>query len=175
VLSPAVVTPASSRSAAANPPPRPPDVRPPAAAPAVPRKAPLAPVKPSSSTTIAVFSNLKMLVVTGPQISDLDVLLSFSSEQLRILPPDGRAPLVTLPYARIERATYVRAPQPKWDPALAGPVAALDITGRDRHWLALQSKDAYAILRLDGEWQRVIEAFESIAARRVERPVPLQK
>jgi serine/threonine-protein kinase len=135
--------------------------------------------RPADTATIAVFSNLKLLEVSGPQASDRDVMLSLSNDQVTIVPPDGRSPIVTLPYARIEKATYVHAAEPKWVSGLAGPVEALDVTGvfgRARHWLSLQSKEAYAILRLDGNgWQRVIEAFESISGRRVDRATAVEK
>jgi len=137
-----------------------------------PRKPPAVAVKAAAPapTMIAAYSNLKLLVTLGPKVEERDVTISFWNQQLSIVPPDGRAPILTLPYARIEKATYVRAAGPRWDPALAGPVDVLELTGSQRHWLAVQSKDAYAILRLDGgAWQRVIETFEQISGRHVDR------
>ena len=146
-----------------------------AAPPVAPRKPPTVPIKMAGApavapTMIAAYSNLKLLVTLGPKVEERDVTISFWTQQLSIVPPDGSAPILALPYARIEKATYVRAAGPRWDPALAGPVDVLELTGSQRHWLAVQSKDAYAILRLDGgAWQRVIETFESISGRRVDR------
>ena len=135
---------------------------------AAPAPAPKAPV----ATTIAAF-NLKLLVVAGATATDRDVTVSFSNRQLTVLPTDGSAPLLTIPYTLIEKATYVHAGEPRWDPALSAPVGTIDVPGslgRKRHWLAVQTRDAYAILRLDGGgWQRVIESFESITGRRIER------
>jgi len=178
-------SPASAGTAPPPPPPPAPPAGPPVSAnpvrasdarasapPVAPRKPPAVAVKAAAPapTMIAAYSNLKLLVTLGPKVEERDVTISFWNQQLSIVPPDGRAPILTLPYARIEKATYVRAAGPRWDPALAGPVDVLELTGSQRHWLAVQSKDAYAILRLDGgAWQRVIETFEQISGRHVDR------
>ena len=168
---PAPPAPPASTPAIANP-LRTADTRP-SAPPVAPRKPSAVPVKVTAvaPTMVAAFSNIKLLVALGPKLEERDVTISFWNQQLSIVPPDGSAPILTLPYARIEKATYVRAAGPRWDPALAGPAEVLELTGGQRHWLAVQSKDAYFILRLDGGgWQRVIETFESVSGRRVERP-----
>jgi hypothetical protein len=144
--------------------PVPPPPRKPSTTPAVTPQAPVA-------TMVASFSNLKLLVTLGPIVEERDVTIGLWNQRLAIVPPNGHAPIVTLPYGVIEKSTYVRARNPQWDPALAGPAGALDLPGPQRHWLAIQSKDAFAILRLDGGgWQRVIEAYESISGRRIDRP-----
>ena len=73
----------------------------------------------------------------------------------------------------IERATYVRARNPKWDPVLFSPPPDLDMPGilpTARHWLVLQGKAAYLILQLDGDnWLKVLETVESRTGIKVDR------
>jgi len=87
---------------------------------------------------------------------------------------DAKTDVTALRYPQIAKATYVRARDPQWDPLLSAPAGKIDvpgILGRSRHWLVLQSKDAYVILRLDGEDRLdVLKAFEERTGLVVERP-----
>jgi serine/threonine protein kinase len=140
----------------------------------------LGPKKPAATAsasapdvaTVAAFS-VKLVVVQEGKTTEQDVMLNFASQQLTLVPPNGGAPVATLPYGRIAKATYVRAREPRWDSAYVAPEQPLEVgmLARTRHWLTVQTRDSYVILRIDGAWQRVIEAFEVITARQVDRPL----
>ena len=108
-------------------------------------------------------------MVTGRKAQDRDALLSFVGGQVTVLNRQGGAILATTSYQAIERATYVRARNPKWDPVLFSPPPDLDMPGilpTARHWLVLQGKAAYLILQLDGDnWLKVLETVESPEVR----------
>ena len=163
---------AAARGAAANAarPTQPPATPPPAAAaPATPD----ARVPPAAADSQVVFPNVKVLMVTGRKAQDRDALLSFVGGQVTVLNRQGGAILATTSYQAIERATYVRARNPKWDPVLFSPPPDLDMPGilpTARHWLVLQGKAAYLILQLDGDnWLKVLETVESRTGIKVDR------
>jgi serine/threonine-protein kinase len=169
---------AAGRSAAANaarstlpPPPSAPNPAPvpPVAAPAAPD--PRTPAEPADSQV--VFPDVKVLVITGNRAQDRDALLSFVGGQLTVLNRQGGSILATTPYKAIERATYIRARNPKWDPAFFSPPPDLDMPGilpTARHWLVLQGKSAYLILQLGGNtWPKVIETVEGRTGVKVDR------
>jgi hypothetical protein len=140
-----------------------------AADPAAGRKpAPPGPDEPST------FDSVKFVTVTGRRVSDEDVNVTFGGGQLAVVPREGGAPTKTLPYRRILRATYIRSDNPRWDPALPAPTEKFDAGGifnRDRHWLFLQTKDDYVILRLEGDgWLTVLQTFESRTGLKIDRP-----
>ena len=112
-------------------------------------------------------------MVTGRKAQDRDALLSFVGGQVTVLNRQGGAILATTSYQAIERATYVRARNPKWDPVLFSPPPDLDMPGilpTARHWLVLQGKAAYLILQLDGDnWLKVLETVESRTGIKVDR------
>ena len=70
------------------------------------------------------------------------------------------AALASMPYEALLRATYVRGRDPKWDPSLAAPPQDLDVGGVFRtakHWLVLQGRDSYMIVRLeDNNWRQIL-------------------
>ena len=102
-----------------------------------------------------------------------DALLSFVGGQLTVLNRQGGTIIASSAYKAIERATYVRARNPKWDPALFSPPDNLDMPGilpTARHWLTLQSRSAYLILQLSGStWQKVIDTVEGRTGIKVDR------
>jgi hypothetical protein len=120
-----------------------------------------------------VFPDVKVLVITGNRAQDRDALLSFVGGQLTVLNRQGGSILATTPYKAIERATYIRARNPKWDPAFFSPPPDLDMPGilpTARHWLVLQGKSAYLILQLGGNtWPKVIETVEGRTGVKVDR------
>jgi serine/threonine protein kinase len=113
---------------------------------------------------VASFSDVKFLAVNGPRTSASDVEVQFSDVEVSVRPRSGKTSSEVLPYQAIAKATYARGRDPKWDPALSGPVGRIDvpgILGRARHWLVLQGPDRYLILRLDGDDRlEVMKAFE---------------
>jgi len=132
--------------------------------------APAKPVLPPAS-----FKNVKLLTVNGSRSTASDAILHFSDAEISVQSSDAKIEATALGYPQIAKATYVRARDPQWDPLFSAPAGKIDvpgILGRSRHWLVLQSKDAYVILRLDGEDRLdVLKAFEERTGIIVERPV----
>ena len=125
------------------------------------------------SETQVVFPDVKVLMITGRRAQDRDALLSFVGGQMTVLNREGGTIITSTPYKAIERVTYVRARNPKWDPSLFSPPDNLDMPGilpTARHWLVLQSRTAYLILQLNGNtWQKVLETVEGRTGLKVDR------
>jgi len=121
-----------------------------------------------------LFSNVKLLTVTGRKAKDQDVLLSLGADRVAVTKKDGGAPLQSLLYARVVRAMYSRGKVPRFAPALPAPPADLDMPGlfsSTHHWLALQSKDSYLILRMeDANYTAILDALQARAHVKVARP-----
>jgi hypothetical protein len=119
------------------------------------------------------FSSLKLLSVIGKKASDQDVLLSFAGGQISLTAKGGGSAMVTIPYKNVVRGTYIKAREPRWDASLPSPTEKLDLPGlikTARHWLTLQTRTAYVILRLeDDNFERIIQAVETRSAIRVDR------
>jgi hypothetical protein len=117
---------------------------------------------------------VKLVTVNGRRVSDQDVTVTFGGGQVAVVARNGNTVIAPMPYRRIVKATYIRADNPRWDPALPGPTEKFDAGGvfnRDRHWFVVQTKDAYAIFRLDGnEWLKVLQTFESRTGLKIDRP-----
>jgi serine/threonine protein kinase len=124
------------------------------------------------------FSNVKLLAVNGARTSTSDAVVQLASADVTVQPANSKAAPATLPYQRIVKATYTHGRDPKWDPALNGPGAKIDvpgILGRSRHWLVLQGPDGYVILRLDGDnWLDLLKAFEDRAGLVIDRPATVK-
>jgi eukaryotic-like serine/threonine-protein kinase len=123
----------------------------------------------------ASFKNVKVLAVNGSRTTAADAALHFSEAEISVRSSDTKLGVTALFYPEIAKATYVHARDPQWDPLLSGPAGKIDVPGilrRARHWLVLQSRDAYVILRLDGEDRLdVLKAFEDRTGLVVERPI----
>jgi hypothetical protein len=118
---------------------------------------------------------VKLLTVNGTRTTASDADLHFSEAELSVQSSDTKVGSSALRYPEIAKATYVRARDPQWDPLFNSPAGKIDvpgILGRARHWLVLQGKDAYVILRLDGEDRiDVLKALEDRTGLVVDRPV----
>jgi hypothetical protein len=103
---------------------------------------------------------VRLLVVTGRRSNDQEGILSFALGQFTLLGRSSGAALASMPYSSLLRATYVRGRDPRWDPSLAAPPQDLDVGGIFRtakHWLVLQGRDSYMIVRLeDGNWRPIL-------------------
>jgi serine/threonine protein kinase len=123
----------------------------------------------------ASFKNVKLLTVSGSRTAASDAALLFSEAEVSVESSDTKVGTTALRYPQIAKATYVHARDPQWDPLLSAPAGKIDVPGilpRARHWLVVQSKDAYVILRLDGDDRLdVLKAFEERTGMVVERPV----
>jgi hypothetical protein len=142
--------------------------------------APPAVAAPAESRTPAesadaqvVFADVKVLMISGRRAQDRDALLSLVSGQVTVLNRQGGTIIASTPYKSIERATYARARNPKWDPSFFSPPADLDMPGilpTARHWLVLQGRGSYLILQLNGNtWQKVLEVIEGRTGVKVQR------
>jgi serine/threonine-protein kinase len=117
-------------------------------------------VSPVATETPAEFKNVRLLVVTGRRSADQESLLSFAGGEFTMLGRNSGAALASMPYSALLRATYVHGRDPKWDPSLAAPPQDLDVGGIFRtakHWLVLQGRDSYMIVRLeDNNWRQIV-------------------
>ena len=116
------------------------------------------PASPAIDAAPVVFNDVKYIRIQGDKGDDLDARLIFGGGVIQVLPRNKDQAFTSEPYRGLARATYVRAKNPKWDQALAGPPLTIDLSGfllkNTRHWLVLQSKTTYVILRLDdSNWQ----------------------
>jgi hypothetical protein len=123
--------------------------------------------------TQVVFPDVKVLMISGRRAQDQDALLSFVGGQLTVLNRQGGTVIASTAYKAIERATYTRARNPKWDPSFFSPPDNLDLPGilpTARHWLVLQNRTSYLILQLNGNtWQKVVETVEGRTGVKVDR------
>ena len=120
------------------------------------------------------YDRLKQLLVKGRNGEERDVMLFFGSGVISLVAMNDQG-AGTVPYKDLVAATYVRAKDPKWDTALPGPPPNLDVPGgmfrAARHWLVIQTKAAYAILRLeDGNWASILATIETRTGVKVARP-----
>ena len=122
----------------------------------------------------AIFRDAKLLLVNGRRTTSLEVLLTFSDDQMLAAPSGGSAPVAAVPYDRIKKASYVHAKDPQWDPRLSAPAEAIDvpgILGRSQHWLVVQTDDLYTILQLSAnDWRTVLKILEDRTGVTVDRP-----
>ncbi|MFI5179266.1 MAG: hypothetical protein ACHQO8_11905, partial [Vicinamibacterales bacterium] len=157
--SPTPTSPATGRSATTSPPSR--------------------GVSAAADREQVAFSDVKVLRIRGQKADDEDVTLSFVSGQVSITSRKGGAAIASQPYKRLAPATYVHAKTPKWDQTLPGPPANLDVPGilrSTRHWLVLQSKTDYLVLRLDdSNWRQILDTFEIRTGLTVDRPPVVDK
>jgi hypothetical protein len=108
------------------------------------------------------FKDTRLLVVVGERTEEQPGVLNFSEGRVAVVNERTGAPIGAIPYADITYALYTRAKDPKWSPVLAAPPATVDLPGNlfspARHWLALQSRGSFLIVRLsDGNWRQVLQ------------------
>jgi len=144
--------------------------------------APVPTPRPASAAVDAVpvvFNDVKYIQVQRDKGDDQDARLIFGGGVIQVLSRNKDQAFTSEPYRRLARATYVRAKNPKWDPQLAGPPLTIDLSGlfrNTRHWLVLQSKTTYVILRLeDSNWQQILDTFETRTGLKVDRPPSTDK
>ena len=103
---------------------------------------------------------MRLLVLNGRRSNDQEGVLSFASGQFTVLGRTSGAALSSMPYSALLRATYTRGRDPKWDPSLSAPPQDLDVGGVFRtakHWLVLQGRDSFMIVRLeDANWRPIL-------------------
>jgi serine/threonine-protein kinase len=174
-LAPGTSTEANGRAAAPGARPSVPATPAPAGA-TPPPPAPVAAAEtrtPEANDSQVVFPDVKVLLINGRRAQDRDALLSFVGGQVTVLNRQGGTIIASTTYKAIERATYIRARNPKWDPSLFSPPDNLDMPGilpTARHWLVLQNRTSYLILQLGGNtWPKVLETIETRTGVKVDR------
>ena len=129
---------------------------------------------PPVDDQLLAVTDVRVLVVTGKKANDQEILLNFGNGQITLVNSKSGTPIAALPYRSIVGATYIRARDPRWNPALASPPTDLDVGGMlrtSKHYLALQTKDSYQILRLeDANVIRVLQAVEARSGITIDRP-----
>jgi serine/threonine-protein kinase len=177
---PAAASPASTASTAPSTPPPPPQPTPTDAA-GRGAAAPNAGGTASGSTTNSLpesFGDIKTLVADGAKSRELDALLILEPDRLVVRNRDNGSVLQATPYQSIAAATYTRSKQPRWqeDGALAQIPKGFSGSGfflkSSRHWLTLQSKTEFVILRLeDKNFRMVLTSVEARTGLKVQQPV----
>lgn len=175
-----------SRSAA---PPVAPPFTPPSGSPSSPAvigsSSPSAPPTPASAPAVpatagpssAIFRGVRAFMVSGRRAQERPAVLAFTEGAVTLFDESGATRLATMPYRQVTSAAYTRDRDPRWYPTLAGPPADVDMPGGmfrgDRHWLALQSRDSWMIVRMnDGDWRSITEAVTTFLGRKVEELRP---
>ena len=106
------------------------------------------------------YKQVRLLVIDGRRSSDQEGLLSFAAGNVTLMSPSTGAGVASMPYADLVKATYVRGRDPKWDATLAGPPEDLDVGGifrTPKHWLVLQGRENFMVLRLeDNNWRPIV-------------------
>ena len=129
--------------------------------------------------TVASFANLKFLVVNGARTTASDVMVHFTEKDVTLQSSSGHPATEAMSYRHIAKATYTQGRDPKWDPEFSAPTGKIEVSGfigRSRHWLVLQARDRYVILRLDGDdRQEVMRAFEERAGISIDRAADAKK
>lgn len=153
---PASASAAPASTAVASP------VVPPAPPPAAAAAGAAASAAPASSGA-SVFANVRGFLVNGRRSEERDASLRFADGEVTLTDRQGGRSYGMLPFAQITSAAHTRGKNPKWYPTLAGPAADVDMPGGlfrgDRHWLALQSRAGFLIVRIDDDdWRAVAQA-----------------
>ena len=120
---------------------------------------------PVDDSLLAV-ADMRVLVVDGRKSKDEEIILNFGDGKVVLVGRRSGTPVATLPYRSIAAATYVRARNPRWNATLVSPPDDLDVGGLLRtakHWLTLQTKDGYQVLRLEDV--NVLKVLQAVEAR----------
>ena len=141
--------------------------------------APAPEARPAPAVPLAVFRNVKLLAVNGSRTTARDVVLALSGAEMNAVSTETSEPLAMIRYDQMARATYIHARDPQWHPEHSAPAGRIDvpgILGRARHWLVVQTKETYAILRLDGpDALEILKAVEDRTGRAIDRPLDARK
>jgi hypothetical protein len=121
----------------------------------------------------ALFRGIRGFVLNGQRAEEKPAVLSFADGRVTLFDESGTSPLTSLPYQEITSAAYTRARNPRWYPTLAGPPSDVDMPRGlfrgDRHWLTLQSRDSWMIVRMnDSDRQPITEAVTTFLGLKVD-------
>jgi hypothetical protein len=129
----------------------------------------------AAADTHLAFGDVRVLRFNGKKAEERPGVLNFAGGQISVLAPRGGTVLASMPYRELTYAVYVHAKDPKWSVVLSAPPPDPDLPGglfrSARHWLTLQSRSAFMIVRLnDDDWRRVVETVSARTGVQVERP-----
>jgi len=132
-----------------------------------------APPAPPIDDSFVTYKDIKFMAIKGDDSQDQDALVNFGGGQITVVPKDGGVAYASVPYPSIAHATYSHSKDPKWDGGLPAPPENLNIHGflrGSRHWLTLQSKTGYVLLRLDdANFRAVLDTIENRCRLKVDR------
>jgi serine/threonine-protein kinase len=124
------------------------------------------------------FGDIKTLVADGAKSRELDALLILEPDRLVVRNRDNGSILQAASYQSIAAATYTRSKQPRWqeDGSVAPIPKGFSGSGfflkSSRHWLTLQSKTEFVVLRLeDKNFRMVVASVEARTGLKVQQPV----
>jgi hypothetical protein len=116
-------------------------------------------------------------VPQGTKSEELNALLSFEHGSVIVRSRDTGSVLKTMPYREVGAATYARAKRPRWKEGNGvAPIpdslgGSGSILGTTKHWLTLQSKTDFLILRLEDQNIRaVLSTIETRTGAKPEQP-----
>jgi serine/threonine protein kinase len=136
---------------------------------------------PNADAELATFGDVKYLKVNGKDVDDDDAILQFVGGQMLVTSTKGGTAYAAVQYRRVSHATYVHAKMPKWDTGLPAPGDGFSVPGIGlfrpaRHWLVLQTRTDFTILRLDdSNWKKILDTFEARTGLKVDQPPPGDK
>ncbi len=146
----------------------------PAAAPVPAPAAPVAPALPTHSPQS--FGDVRTLVADGDKTKEIDALLGLENDKVVVRNRDNGAVLQSTTYQAITAATYAHTKSPRWqDGENMAPVPKTFggsgfFLKSAKHWLTLQSKNDFVILRLeDKNFRTVLASIETRTGTKVKR------
>jgi hypothetical protein len=118
------------------------------------------------------FQKVKMVVQSGDDAHEINVVLSFHADSLVIAAAEGGATLKTFPYQSVASAIYTTSRNPPWKTS-AAPIRVMggfvSMFKRPSPWLTVQATNDSAVLHLDRDnSQAIVSAFETHSGKKIE-------
>jgi serine/threonine-protein kinase len=123
----------------------------------------------SAALPTASFGDLKVIVANGAKTKDVDALLNLEPDKLVVRDRDNGEVVQSEAYKSIAALTYAHAKAPRWQEGDGVAAVPKSFGGSgfflrsSRHWLTLQSKNEFIILRLED--RNVIPVMTSLEQR----------
>jgi hypothetical protein len=127
---------------------------------------------PTAGSPELPFQKVKMVVQSGDDAHEINVVLSFYADRLVIAAAEGGAIIKAFPYQSIASATYTTSRNPRWKTG-AAPIRVVgsfvSIFSRPSPWLKVQSTNDSAVLHLDRDnSQAIVSAFQTHSGKKIE-------
>jgi serine/threonine-protein kinase len=128
------------------------------------------------STEEHSFPKVNLVLVDGANAREEKTRLNLSAGRSSLVPTAGGKVVRAVQTRDITKATYVHAEKPEFDPALNLPSSTVkNWPGvRSQHWLVLQSKSSFTVLRLEESTRvtEILSAFEKSMGLTVVKTTP---